>query len=99
MFRGVRLRRTPLDEDAESELAFSTRAGRHREPVFSNHLLVPERAILENTLLALIIHPDDAKALRVAEAPFEVVHQRPNEIASQGHTTFNGSMGSHKMVT
>ena len=76
---------------------FSVRSGLTNESVLGNDLFVPERAIFGNTPLCFVVHPDNAKALRVAEAPFEVVHKGPSEIAGQGHTAFNSSVGSGKM--
>src|SRR5690348_17162175 len=67
------------------------------KPILSDHSLVPFRAVLQETLLCLVIHPDQSKALHITPGPFEVVHQGPDKVSRQGHAHLNGSMGSREM--
>ena len=52
-----------------------------REAPGASQLPVPQPAVLDDALLGLIVDIDDPEAFRVTERPFEVVQERPNEIA------------------
>src|SRR6266540_1678572 len=56
-----------------------------RQAALPDHLRVPQRAVLGGALLGGEVDVDEAEPLRVSPGPLEVVHQRPGEIAAQGH--------------
>ena len=66
--------------------------GREREPGVrsdlsrlageSDRVAVPLGAVLEGPDLGVVVDADNAEALVVAVRPFEVVHQRPGEVAA-----------------
>ena len=58
-------------------------SARERRAARGDHLGVEARAVLEDALLRLEIDMHQPEAHRIAEGPFEVVHQRPGEIAAQ----------------
>ncbi len=60
--------------------------------------LVPERAILQNALLGLIVGPDDAETLQIALGPLEVVHERPDKVAGQRHAVFDGALRHREVL-
>ena len=47
-----------------------------------NHLRVKLRAFLQRSLQRCEVHVDDAEAFGVAEGPFEVVEEGPDEVAA-----------------
>src|SRR5690606_36192789 len=65
-------------------LCFGARVGRSNlQPVVFDDLLVPVVAVLRRALQGAEVDVHDAEPLFVAEGPFEVVEQRPEEIAFQ----------------
>lgn len=46
---------------------------------------IPLRAIFPDTLLCLKVDIEDSEALLVSEAPFEVIHERPEVVALNVH--------------
>src|SRR5690349_4778975 len=58
-------------------------------PVAPNHLRVEPRALLERPLLRFQVHVDDSEALRKAEAPLEVVEERPDVVALEVDSFFD----------
>src|SRR6266545_7084630 len=56
-----------------------------RQAALPDHLRVPQRAVLGGAPLGGEVDVDQAEPLRVSPGPLEVVHQRPGEVAAQGH--------------
>src|SRR5947209_15726694 len=52
--------------------------------------LVPTRAILPEARLGRVVDIYDAEALGVTVSPLEVVHERPDKIATQRHAVADG---------
>ena len=53
-------------------------------------IAVPQGAVFGRTLEGIVVDPDQPKALRVAECPLEVVHERPGKVALDVGTLLNG---------
>jgi len=47
---------------------------------------IPAATVFDRALLGLKVDVDDAKALGITVRPFEVVEQRPYEVALNGHS-------------
>src|SRR6476646_5162285 len=65
--------------------ATASRVGRFMAPILPDDLGVPERAVLQQASLGLVVDVHEPEALAVAPGPLEVVHQRPGEVALQRH--------------
>jgi hypothetical protein len=62
-----------------------------------NHACIPAGAVFEEALLGCKIDPDDAKTLRVAKRPLEIIEKRPDKITRQGNTSLDGCVCSLEM--
>ena len=67
------------------------------DTVAPDHLPVPLRAVLQHALLRAVVDVHDAEALRVPLGPFEIVHERPDEVPPQVHTGRQGIMAGPEM--
>src|SRR6266446_4846172 len=63
----------------------------------SDDLTIPVRALLGGTRLCPVIDIDDAEALGVAECPFEIIQEGPDEVPPQINALLNGRGGSPEM--
>src|SRR5262249_30013194 len=55
-----------------------------------NHLRVPFRAVLGYPALCRIVDIDETEPFGVTPRPFEIIHQRPREVAFQWNSVPNG---------
>ena len=60
-------------------------------------IAVPQGAVLRRTLEGVVVDPDQPKALRVAECPLEVVHERPRKVALDIGALLNGITDSQQV--
>ncbi len=58
---------------------------------------IPVATFLDHAALGGIVDIDNAKAFGVALAPLKIVHQRPDKVAAQGCTLFNGLSASRNI--
>ena len=58
----------------------------------SQEIAVPHEAVLRDALLRGVVDVCDAESLGIAEIPFEIVKQRPHEIAGQRHAFVDGAL-------
>lgn len=83
-----RMRKVPARNPAQEALRLRPpwRAGSGQAgSIGFDHAGVPVGGILQDTFLRRIIDEDHAEALRVAFLPFEIVEQRPVQIALHGN--------------
>src|SRR5262245_36304555 len=63
------------------------------KPVLRGEAGVPLSRVLDRSLLGLVVDVDQAKALGEAEAPLEVVEDRPDEVAAHRGAVGEGLVG------
>src|SRR3954447_20381141 len=56
-----------------------------------DEVAVPVEAALRHALERRVVDVDEPEALPVAPRPFEVVEERPREVAAQGHALCDGA--------
>ena len=64
----------------------------------SQEIAVPHEAVLRDALLRGVVDVCDAESLGIAEIPFEIVKQRPHEIAGQRHAFVDGALRRGEMT-
>src|SRR5579871_5767279 len=62
------------------------------DTVLCDYPLIEIAALFDVALLCRVINVDQAEALRIAECPLVIIHQRPDEIAAQRHARLHGLM-------
>src|SRR2546430_4014001 len=63
------------------------------QPVSSDHIAVPERAVLGHACLRLVVDVHQAEAWGVPLRPFEVVEEGPHEVPVQLRAGRHGAPG------
>ena len=81
--RGGGFHDVAMTRSQERAAAMLSRLSASAAPRRGDHLGVEARAVLGVALLRLEVDVHQPEALRVAEGPLEVVHQRPGEVAAQ----------------
>ena len=65
--------------------------------VFLYDFAIPVTTIFDDAALGGIVGVDDAEALVIADSPFKVVHEGPDEVAEEGNAFADGLMGLKKV--
>src|SRR5204862_1643203 len=95
--------RVPSEPPAEGRGPLHSRlmSGSQRLEVASvrrNRITIPVSTIFDDASLRWIINIDNAEAFSVTKGPLEVIHQRPDKIASERYTIDNGSLRLKQVI-